>query len=124
MREIISNGSTTAGQAPASVETLLELMGREPLDATFEGYGNFVERDPTGTVLFFGNFARRSHVFNILTDEPELIATLTAAIRNNQAGEAYRDARAVYQPCVRCGKLAMFCRCPREKGARHAPDPR
>jgi hypothetical protein len=37
-----------------------------------------------------------SAVFNIDTDEPELIERLTAAIRSNQASEAYRTARDAF----------------------------
>ena len=116
MRTVItSNGSRWMGQEPDSMETLLEVLASEPLDPSFEDYGNFCyanegefswttyengkavmrksEPMPAGNVRFFGNFYTVSHVFNIDTDEPEVIAKLKAAIDANKASEAYRKAR-------------------------------
>lgn len=108
------NGSRWAGESPATIEELLEVLESEPLDPSFERYGNFVISNPqhcvyighgryqdTGAIYpgedvrrYFGNFARVSHVFNIDTTDPELIAKLTAAIRANQRTPAYRAIRA------------------------------
>jgi hypothetical protein len=126
MIQIISNGSKWAGEQPDTVEKLIEVLGEQPLNPTFEGYGNFIIEENTDLVKhgvsvrvrFFGNFARLSHVFNIRTDEPDLIATLTKAIRDNQATSAYQLVRAGYHPCGKCGKLAQFCRCEKKLPAR------
>lgn len=112
MIEIYSNGSRWAGQPCATIDELIEVLGRTPLDPTFEAYGNFISgpfdhgwdnpRLEEHKLLnpctnFFGNFYEVSHVFNIWTDEPAVIDRLTAAIRANQATPAYLDARAVRQ---------------------------
>ena len=116
MLDIISNGSKWAGQQPDDLQTLIDVLSSNPLDPTFEEYGNFIH--PDGGALgtrFFGNFAHLSHVFQIDTDEPELIQRLTAAIRANQATPAYQKLRAGYRPCQKCGHLAMHCRCPKQQ---------
>lgn len=85
MLKIKSNGSHWYGEAPDSVDDLLRVLQNHPLDRTFEAYGNFVQSAySTRVVRFWGNFRTVSHVFSIDTDEPELIAKLTAAIRQNQ----------------------------------------
>lgn len=110
---ITSNGSHWAGEEPSAVEELFEVLAREPLDASFERFGNFIIRNPYEGVQtkagewsdgkplfpgedvtrFFGNFLCVSHVFNIDTTDPELAARLTAAIRANQRTAAYRQAK-------------------------------
>ncbi|TVY09924.1 hypothetical protein [Paenibacillus cremeus] len=105
MLEIRSNGSKWYGQELDTIEDLMKVLSEYPLDATFEKYGNFVtEFKPAkgwrpenekykGCTSFFGNFHTYSHVFSIITDELELIDRLTAAIRENQQTEAYKQAR-------------------------------
>ena len=87
MIKIISNGSKFYGQKPDDINRLLEVLKTYALDLIFVRYGDFIET-PTvqfdDVVRFHGNFSGLSHVFNISTDEPELIGTLTAAIRENQ----------------------------------------
>jgi hypothetical protein len=97
---INSNGPKWAGDLPDTLDHLLEVLAREPLDPTFEQYGNFAinlsleQRDqPPGTIRFWGNFWALSHVFSIDTDEQPVIDQLMAAIRANQATEAYRGAK-------------------------------
>ena len=104
MIRITSNGSTWAGEAPDSLETLLAVLTREPLDPRFEEYGNFAidlsleQRDqPPGTIRFWGNFYALSHVFSIDTDEQPIIDQLMAAIRANQQTQAYADAKREIQ---------------------------
>lgn len=88
--EIISNGSKWAGQAPDTVEQLLTVLATQPLDSTFEDYGNFITRSRIGrTVSYFGNFRNVSHVFNIRTDDPSVIRRLSRAIRANQRRPDY-----------------------------------
>ena len=106
MLEIMSNGSKWAGEAPDSIALLLDVLSREPLDPTFELYGNFIQPDLPesyirnghlqaipGAYRFFGNFYLLSHVFRIRTDERLIIDALTAAIRANQQREDYQAAR-------------------------------
>lgn len=108
MLNIQSNGSKWAGQSPDSVEKLIEVLGLHTLDPRFENYGNFITLDPVawdtlkplypaGTVNFFGNFRGVSHVFSIVTDEPEIIDALTTAIRTNQATAEYRAIKSAMQ---------------------------
>lgn len=74
---------------------LLELLRTEPLDPTFEKYGNFVSPDTIETCThFFGNFANYSFVFNFRwkTSEP-ICQNLIAAIRENQKRPDYAEAK-------------------------------
>jgi hypothetical protein len=101
MLNIISNGSKWAGQPEDPIEKLYEVL--ETLDPSFEDYGNFIDEstewlgeDPypgKKVVVFFGNFWKLSHVFNIHTDEPEVIEKLTRLIRANQATPEYAKAK-------------------------------
>lgn len=118
---IESNGSKWAGQSPDPLQALFERLANHPLDPSFEDCGNFVGPartarhvrgynedgefvdyyEDTGplypmapsAVSFFGNFYTVSAVFNIDTDEPELIERLTAAIRANQGRADYQAAK-------------------------------
>lgn len=95
---INSNGSHWAGESPDGLEELYKVLQAEPLDPDFEKYGNFVYRNPAGSLprpalRFWGNFFTVSHVFSIDTNDASVIATLIALIRNNQASVAYKDAR-------------------------------
>lgn len=113
---INSNGSGAA----LPIDTLFERLASNTLDPDFERFGNFVSKahgsveagydhsvtpprllyrdtgpiypDHPNALSFFGNFFDYSHVFNITTDDPELIERLTAAIRANQATPAYAKA--------------------------------
>ena len=85
---IISNGSKWAGEAPDIIDDLLEVLASQPLDRRFEMSGNFIEPF-NGETRFWGNFLTVSHVFNIDTDEPDVIKRLTAAIRENQQRPDY-----------------------------------
>jgi len=113
MIEIISNGSKWQGEPLDTIEQLLEVLSKHTLDPRFEGYGNFVRADTPdiyirdghlhavpGAYKFFGNFLDVSHVFNIRTDEPEIIKALTAAIEANKQTQTYLDNRPVPAPKV------------------------
>jgi hypothetical protein len=113
MIKIISNGSKWAGEQPDSIETLLERLASHALDPRFEEFGNFilparrarhlgndqyqdlgpVYPEAPDAVRFWGNFLELSAVFEVDTDEPELIDRLTSAIRANQATPAYVAAK-------------------------------
>ena len=90
---IISNGSKWYGEAPDSIDKLLEVLKDNTLDPRFSEYGNFIIADGV-SVRFFGNFLNLSHVFNIRTDDPSVIAKLTRAIRENLRRDDYRAALA------------------------------
>ena len=94
MTTITSNGSKWYGEAPDSIDKLVEVLKGHTLDPRFTEYGsNFIVAD-VGSVRFFGNFHNLSHVFNIRTDDPAIIAKLTRAIRENLRRDDYRAALA------------------------------
>ena len=83
MIDIRSNGSKWAGMAPDSIEVLIERLGEYALD--WERFEHCYNAEPEflkephhrpGVWSFFGDFRELSAVFNILTDEPGLIAEL------------------------------------------------
>jgi hypothetical protein len=97
---IHSNGSKWHGESPDTVEQLFAVLQTHVLDRMFEFEDGtaFIERSgaddkwaPQGTVRFWGNFLHLSHVFSIDTDEPDLIARLTAAIQANMARPDYQE---------------------------------
>ena len=104
MTEIHSNGSKWCGKEPDTIEQLCEVLKEHTLDPEFEKLGNFVNHNPqwikpnaqekyAGCTQIFGNFYTCSHVFNITTDDAELIARLEKLIRENQSTEAYLKAK-------------------------------
>ncbi len=105
---VVSNGSQWNGGEPATVGELLELLKKEPLDPTFEDYGNFADNCPiscktdkpmlpAGWWSFWGNFHNVSHVFKIVTNDAEAIHDLRQAILANQASPGYKQARLAIQ---------------------------
>lgn len=92
---IQSNGSTWSGQAPDSLETLLDVLTRETLNPTFEKCGNFFYRLPGEGNKFhaFGNFLTVSHVFSIVGDLGELLP-LAQALKVARRRRPYLVARA------------------------------
>lgn len=126
---IESNGSKWAGEEPEGIDYLLATLAETPLNPEFGEHialahrwtsswndaGERVYQD-TGplypehpdAVCFTGNFWRKSSVFQIYTDDPELVAKLTAAILANQASEAYQAARAQCLPTPPAGQLTLF----------------
>jgi len=90
---IHSNGSKWGGEQPDDINALVDVLGNYALDRTFEDerFGNFVfpHDKQQGITCFFGNFADLSHVFSIDTDDAEVIARLTTAIRANQQRPDY-----------------------------------
>lgn len=94
---------------PGTIESLLETLAQYALDPRFEEAGSLIEGPLTpadfvmpnlappemlGKTMFFGNFYELSAVFRLYTDDPDLIARLTKAIRDNQASPAYQAAKA------------------------------
>lgn len=92
------------------LDRLFDALTRYTLDPVFEKYGAFLDAaepdviaayerahgktfDVPRTMHAFGNFYDYSCVFNLYTDDPDLIARLTVAIRENRSREAYRRAK-------------------------------
>lgn len=107
MLKIISNGSKWYGQKPNTIEKLIEVLKNHPLDPVYEQYGNFINNNPKclkkeaaekyqGCTKINGNFAKYSHAFDIITDEPEIINQLAEAIKQNINSEAYSKLRKEY----------------------------
>ena len=94
MTTIIDNGSHWAGEEPETLDDLCAVLASEPLDRTFENFGNFILEDGTPVIRFWGNFAHVSHVFSIDSDEPAVIQRLTLLIRENQRRPDYRSQPA------------------------------
>ena len=88
---------TTKLNMRGTVKGLLNLLKHEPLDRTFERYGDFASNGPAGSakVIFFGNFKNYSYAFAIETDDGELITKLMAAIRANKRRDDYRSQPSV-----------------------------
>jgi len=96
---VFQNGSRFAGEPPASLAELLALLDAEPLRADQAEFG-FIIADPLGLdekplfphdfVSFRGNFERLSHGFNVATNDPAVIAQLTAEINRNLKSDAFR----------------------------------
>lgn len=89
---IQSNGSKWIGEEPDSLSVLYKVLQKEPLDPTFEKYGNFIFPVNAGW-RFWGNFAKYSHVFSIDTNDPVVIDNLIELITNNQNSKEYRELR-------------------------------
>lgn len=101
------------------VERLLAALSRWTLDPRLEECGPFIDTHPRhctierraetwervyipttplypehpGAVLFCGNFLDYSFGFRVATDDPEVIAKLTAAIELNRASDRYAAAK-------------------------------
>ena len=85
---ITVNGSRWSGQQPDTIDNLISLLSREPLDPRFEDCGNFCYPSKQGLFRVAGNFFNLSHVFQIDGTLEELQPLITG-IRNNQATNAY-----------------------------------
>lgn len=90
MLRVNSNGSKFAGEKPDTIEKLIEVLANHPLDRRFEDNGNFIMSYNDNCTKFFGNFYTLSHVFNIVTDEADVIEQLTTAIKTNLQRPDYR----------------------------------
>jgi len=80
--EIISNGAKTYGESPDSIDELLAVLARHPLNRSFERA--FVKDLGNGAKRFHGNCLTVAHVFDIRSNDPEIINRLVAAIRANR----------------------------------------
>lgn len=75
-----------------TLDGLVALLALEPLDPTFEKYGNFVLPQEDGSVLVWGGFWVVSYVFRYRGDQAEF-AHVVAAIHANQQTSTYKLAK-------------------------------
>lgn len=89
---------------PDTAENILRDLESYTLDPVFELYGNFINPAPewlsevvaeryAGCTSIFGNFLTLSHAFRLVTDDPVLISSLSAAVERNKATPEYQAAR-------------------------------
>lgn len=84
-----------------SIDHLIQILKGHAIEKRFFGKfrQRFVEKPKVfvicpiskenGRYVFFGNFEDVSHVFNICTDDPKVIARLRSAIMNNKGWKQY-----------------------------------
>jgi hypothetical protein len=106
MLDIKNIGSKWAGEAPDTIDDLLKMLREQPLDRSFEAYGNFCHKpvwdgvnpypdiNPARLWSFFGNFLSVSYGFTIYTDDSEIVQRLQKAIWNNQRRPDYLSQEA------------------------------
>lgn len=82
---IESNGSAWAGETPKEVRDLVSVMGEHVLDPGM----NRIEDNGFGWFRFSGNFLKHSHVFNISTNDPQVVVLLLAAMHVNRSRTDY-----------------------------------
>ena len=117
---IHSNGSKWLGQEPDTIEKLLEVLAAQPLDRSFEAFGNFVtpcERKPSFTSIFV-NFYHLSHVFNIDSNDPAIVERLSAAIRANQRRPDYLS-QSTYEEIKAAAEAGELERHRKDQEAQH-----
>jgi len=98
---IHTNGSKWAGEAPDSIDKLIERLSMYTIEERFfskfqRGYGKDKKRytlcpisKEDGMYMFFGNFLEISGVFRIETNDPAVINQLKPAIMNNKGWKEY-----------------------------------
>lgn len=84
----------TVVHSRADLPTIRRRLVENVLDPSFEEYGNFIMAANPGVTRFWGNFYDWSAVFQVDTDDPALVAEMTALVRANQATPAYAAAKA------------------------------
>lgn len=112
MIKIISNGNKWAKTKPwitaepETIEELKEVLKTQTLDPSFEKYGNFINNNPRwlkeelkelykGCSVVFGNFKKYSHVFNIITDDKQLLSELQELINKNKNTVEYKEYKSM-----------------------------
>lgn len=103
--DILSTKPGSWSREPDTIERILRYLENYTLDPAFESYGNFVDSNPewlapewarkyAGCTRFWGNFYSVSGVFDVITNDADVIRRLTTAIRRNQGSAAYASAKA------------------------------
>jgi hypothetical protein len=115
-----------------TLEGLFELLAVQPLDRSFEAYGDYLEAPvwltpsevdwapdgSDGEVSFEGNFYEYSRTFSITTNDPDMIERFRVALELNRAMPGFVEQTP--QPLM-IGMLATYIRslgigCPRWEG--------
>lgn len=109
VRSIVDVLSTKPGcswrREPDTINRILRYLENYSLDQIFENYGNFIDPNPewlnpetaqkyAGCTRFWGNFYSISGVFDVITNDADVIRRLTTAIRRNQGSAAYASTKA------------------------------
>lgn len=103
MTRIISNGSKWNGQKPDSINKLIDVLAKHPIDEDFFSKEKDVRlfgvaykwvvlcpiSKEDGVYTFFGNFEDISHIFNIKSTDRAVIAKLKKAIMDNAGWKKY-----------------------------------
>lgn len=115
---VTSNGSKFFGEEHDTIEKLIVVLNNYTIEEFFftkyicnrdeEGpiiYKNMCPIDflPNGNVHFFGNFEKISHVFNIETNNIEIIEKLYTAIKKNKGWELYYEKHL-----IKTGQISLF----------------
>lgn len=99
--KIHSNGSKWYGEEPDTIQKLVERLNLYTIEERFfckfqRGFGADKKKytlcpisKENGSYIFFGNFLEVSAVFNIETNNPEIIQQLKKAIINNKGWKQY-----------------------------------
>lgn len=106
---IHSNGSKWAGEAPDSIEKLIDVLGKNTIEERF--FKSFYRNEKEGRrwyqcspiddninktkKIFFGNFEEVSHVFRIETNDEEIINILSDAIKANKGWNLYKEKNLI-----------------------------
>lgn len=87
--EIRTNSSKMFGENPDGIETLLHIFAHEPLNRTFERA--FMRNLGNGAWRFHGNFQTMAHVFDVRSNDPDVIDQLRRAILTNREMPGFRS---------------------------------
>lgn len=97
---IHSNGSCMHGEPNKTIEDLIRVLtcGLYFLDPVYESPGHdFVadhrDEEGRGECHIFGNFRNLSHVFNISSNDQEIIEKLSVAIQTNKVFPGYQNIK-------------------------------
>lgn len=82
--EIVSCGLPGAEKLPDAIDTLLRVLEEYQLDTRWALFHRpLIKTWENGQVAFRGNFLALSHVFDVRTDDPDVVYALTCAINAN-----------------------------------------
>ncbi len=117
--EIRANGSKMLCERPDDIDTLLRLLAQHPLHRTFER--TFIQTLTGGVTRFQGNFLTISHVFDIRSNDPEVVKCLTDAILANRRTRGFRSQPSASRqmPAIR----QWHARKPKQVNEDDEPDP-
>lgn len=92
-------GVNKEGNLVYNKESIVEWRNICPINDNYKNEirkGEYRDSLPDGVYNFFGNFEEISFVFNIVTDEKEIIDKLVPAIKANKGWELYYNKNKVH----------------------------